>query len=151
MCTVLSPTTYWRLVGISIGWGGVKVGAWVPEVSCGPPCPCCAQITFSWKRESASLFPPSLHTALTQQKPLALALASVGRVVAVCVGVCMSCGDAAGAVHISGMGPRNSKVHCSRPFGLGTWTISIGGMDLRSICHFINGKQASREGQGLII
>ena len=69
MCTVLSPTTYWRLVGISIGWGGVKVGAWVPEVSCGPPCPCCAQITFSWKRESASLFQdPNLLTCYSRLK-----------------------------------------------------------------------------------
>lgn len=42
---------------------------------------------------------------LTQQKPLALALASVGKVEATCVCVCMGHGEAAGAVHITAVGP----------------------------------------------
>lgn len=75
--------------------------------------------------------------ALTQQKPLALALAlalaSVGKVEATCIylhgpwGCSWSC-----ACYM--MGPRNiSQTHCSGAFDLETWTVNIGEMYLRSI------------------
>lgn len=70
--------------------------------------------------------------ALTQQKPLALP--SVSKVEATCACVCMGHGEAAGDVHVTVMGPRNiSLAQSFGPFVLGTWTISIGGMDLRSV------------------